>query len=429
MNLHVCTDVFLLEKDLKPDLYILIDGKIHIRNKAKEEFLIEPYEIFGFTSIFNKKHWIPARVTARETATIVSIPRGQLKKLMKNVFLAQENTRLIDFLTQTVPGAKKLGQAGKERIASFFEKFYFKAGDILLKEGKLCECAFIIFEGECKLISFKSPAYKELSVYQGLMSNTTNCFNLGVATVGEWVGDDSIMLNKPIDFSVIAANNVTALSITKTNFLENLARETQNSLKETMEYKQKWRKERKRKISQTIMNNILTKEKPDSLEIEKNKKIFSVASKSAIRKIRKRERAKIDKSKTNENSPGYQRKFNDYKTSEQPKRPLSSFSSYNQSRFEGQSIANNVKNNKPNEKNVKLYSASTLGYSVIPVISVKLPKKPGSSNPSQKNIKGFISFRNDKETKSFAEKVRKGRPSSPNPAEVWARQHNVKLFG
>ena len=56
MNLHVCTDVFLLEKDLKPDLYILIDGKIHIRNKAKEEFLIEPYEIFGFTSIFNKKH-------------------------------------------------------------------------------------------------------------------------------------------------------------------------------------------------------------------------------------------------------------------------------------------------------------------------------------------------------------------------------------
>ena len=47
------------------------------------------------------------------------------------------------------------------------------------------------------------------------------------------------MLNKPIDFSVIAANNVTALSITKTNFLENLARETQNSLKETMEYKQK----------------------------------------------------------------------------------------------------------------------------------------------------------------------------------------------
>ena len=73
-----------------------------------------------------------------------------------------------------------------------------------------------------------------------------------MATVGEWVGDDSVILNKRIEFSAIAAVNVVALQISRQNFLESLGRETQNALKIIMERKIKWRKERKRNISHTI---------------------------------------------------------------------------------------------------------------------------------------------------------------------------------
>ena len=57
MRLHIyyTNEVCLTDAVKKPDLYILIDGKIHMKIKASEEYIIEPYDIFGYTSIFNKK--------------------------------------------------------------------------------------------------------------------------------------------------------------------------------------------------------------------------------------------------------------------------------------------------------------------------------------------------------------------------------------
>ena len=247
MNLHTCAslEVFLTESDTKPDLYILLFGKLHIKNKSREESIINPYDLFGYTSIFTKKPWIPARVTAKENSAIVSISRANLKRLMKVVEEIQENSQLAEFLDQVVPGVKNLGQAGKERVLGLFRKVQFKSGEYLLREGEVCQAAFIIESGECKMISMKNPGIIGTQVHQGLVSRTTSCFNIGVATVGEWVGDDSVILNGRIEFSVIAAGNVVALRISRENFLENLGRETQNALKLIMERKFQWRKERK----------------------------------------------------------------------------------------------------------------------------------------------------------------------------------------
>ena len=469
MRLHIyyTNEVCLTDAVQKPDLYILIDGKIHMKNKAREEYIIEPYDIFGYTSIFNKKSWIPGKAIAKELSTVVSIPREKLKSLMNNVYAVQDNTRLIDFLTVTVPGVKQLGQAGKERILSFFEKKKFKTGDVILAEGDICNCAYIINEGECKLISKKNPGIRGIPIYQGLISKTTSCFNLGMATYGEWVGDDSVILNKPIEFSVIAANNVTALKITKEDFTENLGRETQNLLKASMERKLKWRRERRKNISQTIADNVAPLDDIDTIDLEKSSKYYPIASKSTIKFIRQREQAKIDKAKSkenslskkkptsnqnsfskdrlvlNQNSANNEKSFSNLRYSSLTRRPQSELSNYNMSRIDvsqrkeytkSSNYSNQYKHNDVHPtvrspiKTTRLYSASTLGYFMVPVVSTQRSdnKKISIKEISYRN-KVNRSHREEVKPKCFAERVRNGRPSSPNPAEIWARQNNVKL--
>ena len=188
MKLHILAplEVFITDKVKKPDLYIILDGKIFIRNKAKEEAILEAYDIFGYTAPFNNKKWIPSRVTAREVVCIISIPRGPLKKAMEKVKKFQDNTKLLEFLVKTVPGVRQLGQAGKEKVLSFFERCHFKNGDVLLKQGERAQFAYIIEEGECKIVGSQNPLKRPGSApARGLISKTTSCFNLGVVMPGE----------------------------------------------------------------------------------------------------------------------------------------------------------------------------------------------------------------------------------------------------
>lgn len=427
MVLHTCPafEVFLTEKDLKPDFFILIDGKVQITNKAHEDFQVGPYEIFGFTEIFTKKPWIPGKITAKEPCTIVSIKRSHLKSLMQAVDAIKENARLLEFITQFIPGLKQLGQAGKERILSFFEKTLFKNGDFLLKEGKICECAYIIESGECKLISVKNPGIKVLPVYQGLISKTTSCFNLGMATVGEWVGEESIILNKGIEFSVIAAVNVVALKISSEDFLEGLGRDIQGMLRLNVEKKIRWRKERKRNISQAISENVAKTDKNDEIDLEKTEKRYPVASKSTIKVMRKTQKAKNVLNSS----------ISKLRYSENLNQPQSSFSSVNTSRILSSPIPSNAKSNnnsislyptQRNSSNIKLYTASTLGYSMIPVMSVKTEVKRKNDGGIRRNKDVWRGKANL--PKCYAERVRNGRPCSPNPAEIWARKHNIRLL-
>ena len=442
MHLHTCPALedFLTEKDHKPDLYILLDGKLQIKNKAREDYIIDPYDIFGYTSIFTKKSWIPGKVSAKENSTLVSISRENLKKLMQNVEEIQENSRLIEFLAQSVPGVKQLGQAGKDRILSFFQKIQFKSGEYLLREGEVCDYAYIIESGECKLVSIKNPGIIAASVHQGLISRTTSCFNIGMATVGEWVGDDSVILNKRIEFSAIAAVNVVALQISRQNFLESLGRETQNALKIIMERKIKWRKERKRNISHTIAENVADNSRSESIDIEKAERKYPVASKSTLKFIRKRQKAEADREVLLNSR---EKSSSNLRYSALPVRPQSNMASNNHSRSEVSpeivnflSVNNSVYQNMEFEHqthrpspSIKLYSASTLGYSMVPVLPMKtnIVKKKNSRIVENLKKNRGVSGRNDNLSRCYGERIRNGRPSSPNPAEIWAKQHNVKL--
>ena len=77
---------------------------------------------------------------------------------------------------------------------------------------------------------------------------------------------------------------------------------------------------------------------------------------------------------------------------------------------------------------VKLYSAYTLGYTLVPII-VKRPQTVKSKlfNPPTIMKIQNTTVKSNTTNETFAQKVRKGRPDSPNPAEVWARKKGVSL--
>lgn len=404
----------LSEHTAKTDFFILIEGSLKLRQKTRKEFFIEPFEVFGYTKRLNGKKWIPSTVTAVEDSSVVVVPRVEFKRLVKNIFEVIDNNKLLEFLIRAVPGIRQLGQAGKEKTLTYFEKVFFKPGDLIIQEGTICEDAFVIETGECKLVSSKNPIRKGLPLYQGLISQTTSQYNIAVATVGEWVGDDSLMRGLPIDFSIYAVGSVVLLRISKPDFEAGLSRETQQALRESMESKLRWRRERKKKISQVITKQVAKTNENDTIELKNNEKVFPIASKSTIKLITKRERTKFDR-KDSPDSVKTKNSFYEH-------RPQSSFSIIRDS------CHRKVLSLGGNEKKVKLYNAGTLGYSLVPVVAVKVDIKK-----QEKPLKAFK--RNNTQCKSetrkftsYGEMVRYGRPASPNPAEVWARNYKVKLL-
>jgi len=161
----------------------------------------------------------------------------------------------------------------------------------LLYENHHADYAYIIRTGECKEVMHKHPSDKEvLASSSGFMSRTTNCINFGLLAEGQWVGDDSIVLNEPMLYSVIATTYVTALRISRTKLLEGFHRDILNGILANVKEKIKWRKTRAQKLKEVANGKIL---KDDNSKYEKtlkhSQKTYPIASKKATENIRKLE--------------------------------------------------------------------------------------------------------------------------------------------
>lgn len=109
------------------------------------------------------------------------------------------------------------------------------------------------------------------------------------------------------------------------------------------------------------------------------------------------------------------------------KRPTSSYINANSNNVISNQSMNSVNWIQTRNTKVRLHSASTLGNTLIPIFPEKKYLKTENlmSNiiPAPRTIETRIDF--DEHNQSFGQRIRKGRPISPNPAEVWARRHNV----
>jgi len=85
---------------------------------------------------------------------------------------SKSNEQTMNFLIATIPGLKIMGSAAKERIISYFKEKTFKPGEELEVEGVKAEKAYIIREGECKLVSTRPQSSAQQS-RGGYLSKTT----------------------------------------------------------------------------------------------------------------------------------------------------------------------------------------------------------------------------------------------------------------
>lgn len=286
----------LTEKDKKVDLYILISGKLQLKNNKREEITVESFQMFGYTKLISKQTWIPARVSAKEPSMVIVIKRSDVKQIMGRVSKTFEKNFMLDFITKTIPGVAQLARGSKQKLLSYFEIRKFKNGDILLREGHMADYGYILVEGDCKRVSNANPTKRPTSApARGLMSKTTSCYNYGIVGSGEWVGDDSILKNECMVYSFIASTNVKALGISKENFLDHLPRDSIHKLKERVEDKLEWLESRKKNINSTIKLNVYEKQE-NTLEktIKHTENSYPVANSNAVLNLWRLEMAKSD---------------------------------------------------------------------------------------------------------------------------------------
>ncbi|CAG9317014.1 unnamed protein product [Blepharisma stoltei] len=465
MTLHEyhILDTCISEKDKKPDFFIAVSGKLSSKNKDRQEIIHEPFGLFGYTKPLNGISYIPGRVISKEHSYVISIPRQIVKAEMEKINKFQESIKVLDFLVKTVPGLRQLGHASKERILKLFEICTFKNGDTILQEGVHATHAFIIEEGQCRQVSAGNSSRPSTSRARGLISKTTSTYNFGLVMPGQWIGEDSVLLNKPMDLSVIAATVVKALKISKEKFLEGLTRDTQHALKENLIKKLEWREHRKSDISQTIYSTLFIDNFTETInaqeQIEKN---YPTASKMALTSIQRREAAKSDGGLHPLLNSSYSNKVYARTPSPEPeaknlspKRASFEKSYPNQGKARSQSSDLTTRrvsyqNIKPGAQSnvfssqqlavsnlghirkpkVRLHSAATLGRSLVPTFPEKkfnrIEKPQHVVSARVDPVISFVEVR-DEQNESFGKKIRKGRPLSPNPVEVWARKHNLDI--
>ena len=71
---------------------------------------------------------------------------------MKDLQYKGMNEQTTNFIIQTVPGLKYMNNRAVKRVSNYFREKRFTAGEYLFYEGVIADRAYIIREGECKLI-------------------------------------------------------------------------------------------------------------------------------------------------------------------------------------------------------------------------------------------------------------------------------------
>jgi hypothetical protein len=305
------------------------------------------------------------------------------------------------------------------------------------------------------------------------MSKTTSCYNLGIITAGEWIGDDSVLWNKPMSYSVIATSLVKALRISREKMLEKLNKDTLQTLRDNVEKKDQWREARKKTIRKSILANVYqTDVESVGQAIHHTEKNYPTACKPAIVNIQRLELSKVDfNSKVLSSTPSRRISSRPHTAQVSPKarfdeldgvldskpgislriRPISAvnigqsaFLSRPQTaqttHFTGFMMHGTMSSGallSPETQDRKyLHSASTLGYLLAPVAPLVQYRRLMSKNTVQsptnittRNIKdhfGYTSRAPDAEA-TYAEVFYRKRPPSPNPAEQWTRKNNINI--
>ena len=456
-------EVLFTENQTQPDLFIVLSGLLE--GKAKKlHHVYSQFSAFGFTMPLNRLDWTPCTVKATTPCTLVVVQRRKLERIMSRIASAQENVKLMEFLVRTVPGARQLGSTGRERMLSYFERVTYKPNEVILREKEPARHAYILYEGDCLQVSGNDSTGKLGPNPQtvGLMSKTTSCFNLGIITAGEWVGEDSILFDEPMSYSVVATSIVKVLRIARDKLLDKLTKDTLQALRENVEKKEEWRESRRKTIRKSILDNVYQPDVESSGQaIHHTERNFPTACKPAIVNLQRLELTKADfnskvlaatpsrriasRPRTAQMSPKVRPE--DYEDLRDPEgklslkiRPVSAIN-FGQSAFSRpqtagfrNTISQRALQSPDSPERRYLHSASTLGYLLAPVapqVQYRRATRLHMQSPTSlttRNLKEHFGYTQKQEVQATYEQAfYYQRPPSPNPAEQWVRKHNLTL--
>ena len=456
-------EVLLTESQTQPDLFVVLSGLLQAKAK-KLNLVYAQFSAFGFTLPLNKQDWHPCTVKTTTPCTLVVVPRRKLERIMTRIAAAQENVKLMEFLVRTVPGARQLGALGRERVLSHFDRLSYKPNEVLLREREHARHAFLLYEGDCLQVSGNDPTGKLGPNPQtvGLMSKTTSCYNFGIITAGEWVGEDSILFDRPLSYSVVATSVVRALRISREKLLDKLTKETLQALKENVEKKEEWRESRRKTIRKSILENVYQEDVESAGQATHHtERNFPTACKPAIVNLQRLELSKADfNSKVLTSTPSRRISSRPRTAQISPKirpeefeelgepegrlslkiRPVSAVN-FGQSAFSRPqtavlrtTISHRMLQSPESPSRRYLHSASTLGYALAPVAPIVQYRRVAHfqmqtpTNLTTRNLKEHFGYTQKEEVKgTFAEAFYHQRPPSPNPADQWSRKRNLTL--
>ena len=234
-------EVVIQDNNLAPDLYVvLLGGLTSSGSRTRVGSVYGQFQAVGELEALTGALWEPGKIIALVDSVLIHIAREPLISLMARIRSAMDTARMVEFLTEYVPGMRHFGHSSRERVANCFTRVKFRAKSRVVREGDMAEVAMVISAGQC------------LEVSGGDSLITVNRVNFGILTKGQWIGVESILGNEVMKQSIFAQSDVEAYEISKSDLLEKLGKDTLSLIKELVEKKAYWRESRKSVITETL---------------------------------------------------------------------------------------------------------------------------------------------------------------------------------
>lgn len=432
--------VVINEGNVTPDFYIVIRGTLEARSNRAGSFRhgipIRPFESCGFVTPITHTEWVTCTVKALEKTEAIWISRKDLAIFVTRIDHIRETTELMEFVTATVPGAKYLGHAGREKVLAYFESCGFKKDDYLLKQGQVADFAYIIRTGECLKTS---GAERRMSPVKGFTTKTTEQLSLSLVTTRQWVGEECLLYNQPLEYSVIATNQVTALRIHRTNFLEKLPKETIQALRSHFESKRSWKDHRQSRVKATLSQAVYGPNEENAYGLPGNgqSRHHPAASKVAslsILKLQMKEKGQESMSPVRRpgSSSGFSVSSRRRAMSPSPVKHTETASSRpSTSISRGESDSPNMTRAFSPEKSpfsIKTHALKAVSFGYGGVVFRPNRKSLSPTKSGVHSVREHFGYKDPEpptEPESYLQQVIKPRPASPNPTEVWTKKYGI----
>ncbi|CAG9321077.1 PKAR_4 [Blepharisma stoltei] len=273
-------------KDKTIDFYIVLSGKVLIECPGKKSETKGNLDLFGSTSPFKEEIWDRYNASAMADSLIIYVPKKKFTKIGEKYKAFLERKQLIDFIGKSIPGGNLISESGKLSLFGLFSSINFVPGEVLIREGEVSENALLIKEGECKLICSNGAINQKW----GFISLTTSSYNYGILVPGEWAGEASILMDRPMEISVIAKTAVIALKISRNSLLHEFPSAVLEIMRKNVETKLQWWASRRGEIDKTIAQAVYTEGQTDfNKSFEYTEKDYPRANRKALSNFRRME--------------------------------------------------------------------------------------------------------------------------------------------